>query len=186
MGLITLFLIAVSLAMDVFAVSLGIGTSGQANAPRPIFRLSFHMGLFQGVMTYLGWLAGSSILQWIAGLDHWIAFLFLAFVGFRMILSGIGQETYAHRNDPSRGASLVMLSIATSIDALAVGLSLAVLAVNVLTSCLMIGLVSLILGFVGLRAGTRLSERFGKRMEILGGVVLNLIGLRILFTHLWM
>jgi len=79
-----------------------------------------------------------------------------------------------------------MLSIATSIDALAVGLSLAMLAVNVLTSCLMIGFVSLILGFVGLRAGTRLSERFGKRMEILGGVVLNLIGLRILFTHLWM
>lgn len=185
MGLITLFLIAVSLAMDVFAVSLGIGTSGQADTPRPIFRLSFHMGLFQGMMTYLGWLAGSSIVQWIAGFDHWIAFLFLAFVGMRMILSGIRPETYASHNDPSRGASLVMLSIATSIDALAVGLSLAMLAVNVLISCLMIGWVSLLLSLVGLRAGRRLSERFGKRMEILGGAVLNLIGFRILLTHLW-
>ncbi len=184
MDLVTLFLIAVSLAMDCFAVSLGIGTSGQANAPRPIFRLSFHMGLFQGVMTYLGWLAGSSIVQWIAGLDHWIAFLFLAFVGVRMILSGLRAETDVQRNDPSRGASLVMLSVATSIDAMAVGLSLAMIAADILTSCLMIGFVSLGLSLVGLRAGTRLSERFGKRMEVLGGVVLNLIGIRILVVHL--
>jgi len=178
-------LIALGLAMDCFAVSLGVGTTPIPLSRRLIFRITYHFGLFQGGMTVLGWLAGSTIVNLIAGFDHWIAFVLLGWVGGRMIFSGMknGEEDL-YVEDPSRGKSLVMLSVATSIDALAVGLSLAVLQVNIWRSALAIGLTSTLLSVIGLYLGDRLSRRFGRRMEMLGGLVLNVIGIRILVTHL--
>ncbi len=184
MDFLTTFLIAIGLAMDVFAVSLGIGTLQGNHSPRAIFRLSFHFGLFQGLMTLLGWLAGSSIAALISGFDHWIAAGLLAFVGFRMIRSGFDPKAEIYQTDPSRGGMLVMLSVATSIDALAVGISFAMLAVNIVSSSLTIGLVSSALSLVGLGLGQRLGALFGKRMEILGGLILLGIGARILISHL--
>lgn len=184
MDFVTILLIAVGLAMDCFAVSLGIGTARQANASRPVFRLSFHFGLFQALMTVLGWLAGSSVAQLIASVDHWIAMGLLALVGGRMIRSGLDPTEVTHRNDPSRGYTLVMLSVATSIDAMAVGLSLAMLGVDILRASLTIGLVASGLSLIGLMIGHRLGQTFGKRMEILGGALLIGIGLRVLITHL--
>jgi putative Mn2+ efflux pump MntP len=181
----TIFLIAIGLAMDCFAVSLGVGTAGTATGPRPNFRLFFHFGLFQGGMTLLGWLAGKTVVTYIAGLDHWVAFVLLAFVGVRMVRGGlqkVGEEPAIP--DPSRGLTLVMLSVATSIDALAVGLSLALLDVNVFWSALLIGGVSAVLSLVGLMLGNQLGLRFGKSMEILGGIILIGIGLRVVITHL--
>lgn len=181
----TMIFIAVGLAMDAFAVSLGIGTSGTATTPRPIFRIAFHMGFFQGFMTFLGWLAGSSIASLIAAFDHWIALALLTFVGARMIRSGFDPDGELHKNDPSRGGTMLVLCIATSIDAMAVGLSMAFLDIQILTPSLVIGVITLALSLVGLLAGKRLGERFGKRMEILGGIILIGIGLRILITHLF-
>lgn len=182
-----LTVLAFGLAMDCFAVSLGIGASPSPCTPRSIFRLSFHFGLFQGGMTLLGWLLGSTLVNLIAGVDHWAAMLLLAWVGGRMIYEGLGsqedQSVFAC-NDPTRGSSLVMLSIATSIDALGVGLSLALLKVNIFIASLLIGLVSLAVSIIGLKSGNRLSGRFGKNVEILGGLVLIGIGLRIVITHL--
>jgi len=181
----TIFLIAIGLAMDCFAVSLGVGTAGTAVGLRPTFRLFFHFGLFQGGMTLLGWLAGKTVVSYIASVDHWVAFGLLVFVGARMILGGLrkpGQEPSIP--DPSRGMTLVMLSVATSIDALAVGLSLALLDVNVFWAALLIGGVSAILSLVGLLLGNQLGLRFGKSMEILGGIILIGIGLRVLITHI--
>lgn len=178
-------LVAVGLAMDAFAVSLGIGTSGIANGPRPIFRLSFHMGLFQGLMTFLGWLAGSTIAVLISTFDHWIAFGLLAFVGTRMIREGLNSEVESHKDDPSRGGHLVMICIATSIDAMAVGLSLAMVNVQIISPSITIAVVTLALSLFGLLMGNQLGTRFGKRMEVLGGIILNVIGLRILYTHLF-
>ena len=181
----TIFLIAIGLAMDCFAVSLGVGTAGTATGPRPTFRLFFHFGLFQGGMTLLGWLAGKTVVTYIAGVDHWVAFGLLAFVGVRMIRGGLrktGDEPAIP--DPSRGLTLVMLSVATSIDALAVGLSLALLEVNVFWSALLIGGVSAMLSLAGLLLGNQLGLRFGKSMEILGGIILIGIGLRVVITHL--
>jgi putative Mn2+ efflux pump MntP len=181
----TILLIAVGLAMDCFAVSLGVGTAGTATGRRPTFRLFFHFGLFQGGMTLLGWLAGETIVIYIAAIDHWVAFGLLAFVGIRMIRGGLRKEGDAPAlPDPSRGMTLVMLSIATSIDALAVGLSLALLEVNVFWSALLIGGVSAALSFIGLMLGNRLGMRFGKTMEVIGGIILIGIGLRVLITHL--
>lgn len=181
-----ILLVAIGLAMDCFAVSLGIGASPNPCTRRSIFRLSFHFGLFQGGMTLLGWLLGSTVVNLIAGFDHWIAFALLAWVGGRMVLEGLhgrDAEPQMECNDPTRGSSLVMLSIATSIDALGVGLSLALLKVNILAASLMIGAVSLIMTVVGLTGGNRLSRRFGKGIEVLGGLVLIGIGLRIVLTH---
>jgi len=184
MDLMTTFLIAVGLAMDAFAVSLGAGTSNQGRAFRPFFRLSFHFGLFQAGMTFLGWLAGSSIAHWIESFDHWIAFGLLLFVGVRMIRSGLGHAEEQKTGDLSRGGLLVMVSVATSIDALAVGLGLAMIDVNILQSCAVIGIVTSALSVVGLLAGGMLGEKFGRRMEILGGLILIGIGIRILISHL--
>lgn len=186
MDFATSMLVAVGLAMDAFAVSLGIGTTPTARLRRPVFRLSFHFGLFQGGMTLLGWLAGSTIASLIASVDHWIALGLLVYVGIQMIREGLSPcEEEDCLNDPSRGRTLVMLCVATSLDAMAVGLSLAMLKVNIYTTSLLIAVVTLGLSLAGLKGGQKLGQRFGKRMEILGGVILIGIGLRILFTHLF-
>ncbi len=184
MPLFEVILIALGLAMDCFAVSLGIGTSGRANSLRSIFRIAFHFGLFQALMPVIGWFAGSRIANLIGGFDHWVAFALLAFVGIRMIRSGLSKDGTQSGGDPSRGRTLIMLSIATSIDALAIGLSLALLKVGILMPVVIIGLVSASLSVLGLRIGTRLGKTFGKGMEVLGGLVLIGIGLRILIVHL--
>jgi putative Mn2+ efflux pump MntP len=181
---LTILLIAVAMAMDVFAVSLSIGTTRQAARLRPVFRLAFHFGLFQFFMPILGYLAGSTFAKYIHQFDHWIALGLLSLVGIRMVRAGFDPEESAFQGDPSKGKNLVILSIATSLDALSVGLSLAMLGANILYPCIVIGVVSSILSVVGLLIGYRLGTRFGKRMEILGGLILIGIGLRILFTHL--
>jgi len=184
MDFVTSIVIAIGLAMDAFAVSLGVGTSRSACDKRSIFRLSFHFGLFQGLMTFLGWLAGSTISNWIENFDHWIAFVLLAFVGIHMIRSGFDSESKSYEKNPSKGGFLVLLSVATSIDALAVGLSLAFIRSPILTPVLTIGLITAGLSLFGLCAGNKLGQRFGKKMEILGGLILVGIGIRILVSHL--
>lgn len=184
MAFIETLLIALSMAMDAFAVCLGAGTQSCTNGARPTFRLAFHFGLFQFLLPILGWLAGTTIAEYIADFDHWIAFGLLAFVGVRMLRSGLDPNGEAHKNDPSRGWTMVLLSIAVSIDALAIGLTLAFLKVSVWYPAIVIGVVTGLMSWLGLRIGNRLGTRFGKRMEIAGGIVLVLIGVRIVVSHL--
>ena len=185
MNFLEVLLISLSMSMDAFAVCLGAGTSRKANGPRPTFRLAFHFGLFQFIMPVLGWLAGTTIERYIFSFDHWVAFGLLAFVGGRMIRSGFDPHREEVCQDPSRGWALVSLSVATSIDALAVGLSLALIHVDIWYPSLIIGGVTATLSFGGVRLGNRLGIAFGKKMEITGGVILLLIGLRIVLGHLW-
>ncbi|HEX9017536.1 MAG TPA: manganese efflux pump MntP family protein [Anaerolineaceae bacterium] len=175
--------IAVGLAMDAFAVSLGIGTTGQARDRRSKFRLAFHFGFFQSMMTVLGWLAGSTIAGYINQFDHWIALALLGYVGVNMIRSGFDKDGETYASNPSKGRTLMMLCVATSLDAMAVGLSMAMLRSPVLYPSLVIGVVTSALSVVGLLAGCRLGETFGKRMEVLGGLVLLFIGIRVVLTH---
>ncbi len=187
MDLVTTFLIAIGLAMDAFAVSLGAGTSPGRRSWRKVFRLAFHFGLFQGGMTFIGWLAGSTISRFISTFDHWIALVLLGFVGVRMVISGFKPEENASDcpvNDPSRGGTLVLLSIATSIDALAVGLSLAFIDGSIWFPAGVIAVVTLVLSALGVLLGQKLGCRFGRRMEILGGLILIGIGIRIVVSHL--
>jgi manganese efflux pump family protein len=184
MSFLEILMIAVSLAMDATAVCLGVGTTSHATPLRSKLRLAFHFGLFQFLMPIIGWYAGATVAPLITAFDHWITFGLLAFVGGRMVHSGFDPDAEAYRKDPSRGLTLVMLSVATSIDALAIGLSLALLHVSIWYPTTVIGVVTAALSFMGLQLGRRLGEQFGKRMEIVGGVILILIGLRILLTHL--
>jgi putative Mn2+ efflux pump MntP len=183
MSLTTIFLISLSMAMDAFAVSLCSGLK-IGPGPRPVFRIAFHFGLFQALMPIIGWLFGNTIEPLLKGFDHWVAFGLLAFVGIRMIRSGLGKDEGESQKDPSRGWTMVMLSIAVSIDALAVGLSLAFLRVTIWTPALVIGLVTGALSLIGLRVGNGVGKRFGKPVEILGGLVLIGIGVRIVMSHL--
>ena len=186
MSLIEILLLAVGLSMDAMAVSLCAGAAGFAPTLRPALRIAFHFGFFQGAMPVLGWLAGSTIAPLVEQFDHWLAFLLLAFVAVRMFRSGTVDDPPDPSCDPTRGSTLVLLSIATSIDALAVGFSLALLSTPILIPCLAIGLVTFLLSYAAARLGGRINLRFGKRIEILGGVVLLCIGLRILIEHLFM
>jgi len=180
-------LIAVGLSLDAFAVAVAASVSlGRVNR-RQIFRFSFHFGLFQAMMPVIGWLAGMSAARHLERWDHWMAFMLLAFVGGKAVLGALrkenGAEDPSSANDPTRGLSLVMFSVATSIDALAVGLSLAALNVTIWTPAALIGIVTATLTVVGMLLGSRVGMRFGKRVEILGGVILIGIGVKILISH---
>jgi len=177
--------IAVGLAMDAAAVSLGAAAANHARDGRATFRLAFHFGLFQCLMPIAGWAAGAAVAARIAAVDHWVAFGLLAIVGGRMVRAGLktdGEETFAR--DPSRGITLVLLSIATSIDALAVGWSLAMLGARIWHAAVTIGLVTGTLSVVAIRLGSRLGAAAGRRMEVVGGLILLAIGARILGQHL--
>ncbi|HTP00067.1 MAG TPA: manganese efflux pump MntP family protein [Anaerolineales bacterium] len=176
-------LVALSMAMDAFAVCLIAGATNQANGPRPVFRLSFHFALFQFLMPVFGWLLGRTVEPVIRDYDHWVAFGLLALVGARMIYGALRGEDVGPVN-PSRGWTLVALSVGVSIDALAVGLGLGVLNISVWYPAFIIGLVTGLLSLVGLRLGRRLGGRLGKPVEIIGGIVLIAIGIRILLSHL--
>ncbi len=177
--------IALGLAMDCFAVAVGASVTLRPATARQTFRLAFHFGLFQFLMPVLGWLAGLTVAGLMAAFDHWVAFGLLTFIGGKVIFLALrGKGDTVQTNDPTRGALLVMLSVATSIDALAVGFSFAMLEVKVWGPCVVIGVVSAAVTVIGMELGSRLGARFGQRMEILGGLVLIAIGIKILLQHI--
>jgi len=157
-------------------------------SPRQLFRLSWHFGLFQFLMPVVGWAAGRTIVGsvgWVEQADHWIALALLGYVGGKMIWeSSQPPETRDPAKDPTRGMSLVMLSVATSIDALAVGLSMAMLKVPVVLPCVIIGVVAGSMTVVGMTIGRGLGRVFSRRIEAVGGVILILIGVRIVLEHM--
>lgn len=181
----TILLIAVALAVDAFAVALAAGVSLCNVSPRQTFRLAWHFGFFQCGMNIIGWAAGLTIRSLIESVDHWIAFGLLAFVGMHMIFEALHGAAEEQKTDPTRGKTLVLLSVATSIDALAVGLSFAVLNISIWYPALVIGVVATALTAFGLHLGCLVgsTSRLGKRAEIVGGLVLIAIGIKILYEH---
>jgi putative Mn2+ efflux pump MntP len=185
MDLIILFGIALGLAMDAFSVAIGVTIALGGTSKRQTFRLAWHFGLFQALMPIIGWAAGTSVRPWIERWDHWLAFVLLGAVGGRMIFDSLrGDGGESTRTDPTRGWSLVVLSVATSIDALAVGLSFAALGVQVWTPAAVIGVTAATMTLLGTVGGRALGARFGSRMAVIGGIVLIAIGVWILFEHL--
>jgi len=185
MNLVEIIVIAVGLAMDAFAVSIASSVIIGKFSRRQVFRLAFHFGLFQAMMPVLGWLAGRSVQEYIQHWDHWAAFGLLTFIGVKAIYTALKNDGADSNNaDPSRGLSLVILSVATSIDAFAVGLSFAMLRVDIWYPSAIIGVVTAGLSVVGVLLGSRLGLRFGRKMEMLGGVVLIAIGIKILLEHM--
>jgi putative Mn2+ efflux pump MntP len=183
---IKIIAIAVALAMDAFAVSIATGVNLKNLDSRQMFRLSWHFGLFQALMPIIGWSAGLSIRHYIEHYAHWIAFGLLAFVGVHMIKEAF-QDDKAEKpiKDYTKGMTLVMLSVATSIDALAVGFGLSMLKISIWMPALIIGIVAGTFTLIGMRIGERISaaERLSLYAETIGGIVLISIGLNILYEH---
>ena len=186
MQLINISAIAVALAMDAFAVSIVTGVNLKDVSFRQTFRLSWHFGLFQALMPIIGWSAGLSIRTYIEHVDHWIAFALLSFVGVNMIRGAFkNNKNDEPKKDPTKGDSLVVLSIATSIDALALGLRLAILNVSIWTPAVIIGVVAGVFTILGLQIGKRIGSatRLSLYAERIGGIVLIVIGMKILHEH---
>jgi putative Mn2+ efflux pump MntP len=170
--------------MDAFAVSIAVGSRLKAISFRPLFRLSFHFGLFQFMMPVIGWYFGSRIEHLMRDYDHWIAFGLLFTIGAKMIYESITKSDEDRSlKDPTRKWSLVVLSVATSIDALAVGLSIALLGIEVWTASIIIGIVACVMTAIGMVFGRNLGAIFGKRMEFIGGMILIGIGIKIVIEH---
>ena len=174
-------LLALALGCDAFAVGMGVGT--RFCSPRQVFRLSFHFGLFQFLMPLIGWLLGQSIVGSASKWGVWIAFVLLFFIGGRMCYESFQREPALEDQeclDPTRGFKLVFLSVATSLDALGVGFSLAMLGEGLFVAATWIGLVAGMMTWTAMILGNRLSEKFGKRMERVGGLVLMAIAIKLL------
>ena len=184
LDILSVILIALGLSADCFAVSLGIGASGRAGSWKHILRVGVAFGVFQAVMPLLGWVVGQTVLQLIAGYDHWVAFALLLFVGGRMIWEFIERKSVSEAADISRWITLLTLSVATSIDALAVGLSFALLKLNILICAAIIGVVAFSVTVMGCWLGRRASVIIGRWALLAGGIILIGIGARILITHM--
>ena len=186
MGFLNIFAIAVALAMDAFAVAIASGVRLKRVSFRQFFRLAWHFGLFQALMPIIGWSAGLTVRDTIERFGHWVAFGLLVYVGGNMIREAFKLEEDARRHkDPTRGLTLVMLSVATSIDALAVGLTISMLKVSIWTPALIIGVVAGVFTVIGLYLGKSVgsAERLSPIAEVLGGVVLLAIAVKILIEH---
>ena len=191
MSLFSVFLIGISLSMDAFAVSIAKGMCVKGNRLRCALMLAFWFGAFQALMPLLGWIGASFFSHLIENIDHWIAFAILAFLGGRMVLESFKDEDCRHEFDPTSLKVVSALAVATSIDALAVGVSFAFLGVRSFSSILpsigIIGFVSFALSFVGLMFGIRFGCGIARKLraELWGGVILIIIGTKILIEHLF-
>jgi len=182
---LNVFGIAIGLAMDAFVVSIAVSLILKRITPRHVFRIAFHFGLFQFMMPIIGYLAGTSLTGTVEAFDHWLAFGLLTVVGSKMLFDAwLRAEDDDFKSDPTRGWTLVMLSLATSIDALAVGLSLAFVEVSILYPSIVIGIMAATLSVIGITYGSRFFARWGRGAEIFGGMVLIFIGIRVLVSHL--
>jgi len=185
-SLLLLLGVAVGMAMDTFAVAVGLSCSDRGLGRRQGIRISAAFSLFQILMPLLGWAAGEVSLRHIQAFDHWIAAGLLVVVGGKMIVEGIRGRTGGEprASDPTRGLTLLVLSLATSMDALAVGLSLGTLGLPILVPAAVIGAVTFVITFAGTKIGPALGRLAGRWAELAGGLVLLAIAAKILVDHL--
>ncbi len=184
MGFYELFLIAVGLSMDAFAVAVCKGLHMPRLNVKQGLLIALFFGVFQAVMPLLGWFLGQQFAERISALDHWIAFLLLAFIGGKMIVEALKKDTGTETASKFDLAELLILSVATSIDALAVGITFAFLNVSILPSVCLIGVTTFLLSFAGVVIGHKFGAKYQSKAELLGGVILVLIGTKILLEHL--
>ena len=182
MDSLALILIAIGLAMDAFAVSICKGLAMKEPDQRSIVIIALWFGVFQAVMPIIGYLLERSVHDIVADYDHWIAFILLAAIGLNMIRESLSKKEEELSDDISFW-TMLFLAIATSIDALAVGISLAVDGGDVVLSVLVIGIVTFALSAVGVRFGSFFGNKYGRYAELAGGIILILIGVKILLEH---
>jgi len=183
-ALITIIIIALGLAMDAFAVSIVSGAAYKQLKIKHALRIALFFGGFQAIMPLIGYLAGLSIKTYITSYDHWVAFGLLSAVGVKMIYGSFKIKSAEENLNPSNILILLVLSLATSIDALAIGITLSFLRVSLVTAVSIIGLVTFVLSYLGVFIGKRFGHFFENKIEAIGGLILIGLGIKILFEHL--
>lgn len=186
MPFVEILAVSIALAMDAFAVAIASGAALKIVTNRQTFRLAWHFGLFQAIMPIVGWFGGFLVRDYFLRFGHWIAFGLLLYIGGHMLWEGLHHEEGDSCQDPTVGSRLIMLSVATSIDALAVGFTLAMLGVSIWFPAAIIGVVALLFTAAGMHLGRFLGcrTRLGQYAEVLGGLVLMGIGGKILWQAL--
>ncbi len=183
MGLFEIVVIGIGLAMDAFAVSVCKGLSMKKLDWKKIMIIALYFGIFQALMPIIGYFLGSTFSGLVERLDHWIAFLLLALIGGNMIKESTDDEI-EKRNDRVDFKTMILLAIATSIDALAVGVTFAFFEINILLSVTIIGVITFVLSLIGVLVGNKFGDKLQNRAELTGGIILIIIGLKILLEHL--
>jgi putative Mn2+ efflux pump MntP len=183
MGIIGILIIAVGLAMDAFAVSICKGLSMKKMNWKNAIIIALYFGIFQALMPIIGYILGFSFQNFVTSIDHWIAFGLLALIGGNMIKESFDDEI-EKRNDNVDFKTMIVLAIATSIDALAVGITFAVLETNIFLSSVTIGIITFGISLIGVKIGNKFGDKFQNKAELLGGIILIIMGTKILIEHL--
>ena len=185
MSIIEIALIGVGLAMDAFAVSICKGLAMRRMNYKKAVIIAAFFGVFQALMPALGYVLGTTFANKIAAIDHWIAFILLALIGANMIKEALSSDDDECQDDSLRLGDLIMLSIATSVDALAVGITFAFFNVSLLLSVSMIGIITFIICVIGVKVGNVFGEKYKSKAELAGGLILIVMGAKILIDHLF-
>jgi putative Mn2+ efflux pump MntP len=185
MGLPEIILIAVGLSMDAFAVSITLGLSVEKLKVTQILIPGIYFGFFQALMPLIGYLGGYYFAGKIGHLDHWIAFVLLGLIGGNMIKDSFSKEEEEDDENPFRFVKMLLLAIATSIDALAVGITYAFFKVNIIIAIIITGVITFIISMGGVKIGSLFGAKFKSKAELLGGLVLIILGTKILIEHLF-
>ena len=183
MGAIEILLISIGLAMDAFAVSVCKGLAMKKMSWKKAAIIGLYFGIFQAVMPVIGYFLGTTFEKFITYVDHWVAFILLVGIGINMVKEAFNKES-ENRNDNVDMKTMIVLSIATSIDALAIGITFACLKIHIVMPVITIGLITFIISVIGVKIGNQFGDKYGKKAEIMGGVILILLGIKILLEHL--
>ena len=183
MGAIEILLISIGLAMDAFAVSVCKGLAMKKMSWKKAIIIGLYFGIFQAVMPVIGYFLGTTFERFITYVDHWVAFILLVGIGINMVKEAFDKES-ENRNDNVDMKTMLVLSIATSIDALAIGITFACLKIHIVMPVITIGLITFIISVIGVKIGNQFGDKYGKKAEIMGGVILILLGIKILLEHL--
>ena len=183
MGILEILLISVGLAMDAFAVAICKGLSMKKMNWKKAIIIGLYFGIFQAIMPVIGYYLGSTFEEFVKNIDHWIAFGLLAFIGGNMIKEALNKES-EEVNDDTGVKTMSLLAIATSIDALAVGITFALLDINLILSVLLIGIITFLLSIIGVKIGNKFGVKYKSKAEAMGGLLLILLGIKIVIEHL--
>jgi len=183
MGVLEIVLIAIGVAMDAFAVSICKGLSMKKMSWKKALIVAAYFGVFQGLMPVIGYLLGTTFESLVTKIDHWIAFGLLVFIGINMLKEASSNDS-ENCNDNVDFKSMVVLAIATSIDALAVGITFAFLQTNIILAALAIGIITFTICIIGVKIGNKFGDKYERKAETVGGLILIIMGIKILLEHL--
>ncbi|MCL5970773.1 MAG: manganese efflux pump MntP family protein [Patescibacteria group bacterium] len=184
MNIFTVFFLALGLSMDCFAVSVAGGAKEKRPEIMHALKVAFSFGTFQALMPLFGWLVGYKVKYLISNIDHWIAFILLGAIGVKMIYESFKLDEKGKKESILNNKVLILLSVATSIDALVIGISLALIGLNITVPMIIIGVTAFLISLSGFLIGKKLNSISGRKIEIIGGLILIGIGLKILIEHL--